>query len=68
MYYVATVLLRMDEETFWRCTPRKLFALMDCHVEANTTQEYRQENNIKGRKKVNTERNNKEVITSIASW
>ena len=33
MYYAGTVWLRMDEETFWRTTPRKLFALMQVHLE-----------------------------------
>ncbi|WP_200760454.1 hypothetical protein [Effusibacillus dendaii] len=26
----------MSEEKFWRCTPRKLFALADRHIQANT--------------------------------
>ena len=26
----------MDEYTFWNCTPRKFFALLDAHNRANT--------------------------------
>lgn len=26
----------MDEETFWKSTPRKFFALLDAHNKANT--------------------------------
>ena len=31
MYYASTITLRMTEEQFWKCTPRKLFALLDVH-------------------------------------
>ncbi len=31
IYYIGTVLLGMSEAVFWRCTPRKLFALWDVH-------------------------------------
>jgi hypothetical protein len=60
MYYVGTVLLRMSEETFWRCTPRKIFALMDVHVDINSTSEQRAQKN--------TPTNNKEVVNQINSW
>lgn len=66
MYYFGTVLLNMSEEVFWRCTPRKLFSLMDVHVQLNTTEEQRAEKGIKGRH--NDKRNNKEVVSEIASW
>lgn len=36
MYYAGTVVLGMTEEEFWRCTPRKLKALMDIHCETNS--------------------------------
>ena len=35
LYYVGTVLLRMTEDSFWRCAPRKLAALTAVHVEIN---------------------------------
>lgn len=28
-------MLRMDERSFWRCTPRKLMALRDTHFVVN---------------------------------
>lgn len=31
LYYMGTVLLQMPEAVFWRCTPRKLFALWKVH-------------------------------------
>ena len=33
MYYAGTVWFRMTEETFWRTTPRKLFALIKVHTD-----------------------------------
>lgn len=40
MYYAGTVLLKMNEDTFWRCTPRKLHALLAVHRQhMNGTQE-----------------------------
>jgi uncharacterized phage protein (TIGR02216 family) len=65
LYYVGTVILKMSEQTFWRCTPRKLFALMAVHVDVNSTDEQRAKH---GRRNKNTEQNNKEVVNSIASW
>ena len=38
MYYAGTVWLRMDEETFWKTTPRKLFALIQVHLEMHQAQ------------------------------
>jgi hypothetical protein len=35
MYYMGTTLLGMNEDEFWRCTVRKLFALWDVHARAN---------------------------------
>jgi len=32
---MATVLLKMSENEFWRCTPRKLFALYDVYKDVN---------------------------------
>jgi hypothetical protein len=29
------VVLGMDEKNFWRCTPRKFFALLDVHKKVN---------------------------------
>lgn len=29
----------MNEEQFWRCTPRKLFALLEAHNRANAVDE-----------------------------
>ena len=33
LYYVGTVVLNMNEATFWRCTLRKLHAVFHCHCE-----------------------------------
>ncbi|MNW55195.1 hypothetical protein D3C74_328430 [compost metagenome] len=35
LYYMGTVLLGMSEAVFWRCTPRKLFALWAIHRKVN---------------------------------
>ncbi|WP_433943462.1 hypothetical protein [Paenibacillus sp. SN-8-1] len=35
LYYVGTVLFGMSETVFWRCTPRKLFALLAMHRKVN---------------------------------
>lgn len=35
LYYMGTVLLGMDERSFWRCTPRKLFSLWEVHKKVN---------------------------------
>lgn len=35
LYYIGTVLLRMSEAVFWRCTPRKFFALWAIHRKIN---------------------------------
>jgi hypothetical protein len=35
MLYVATVILNRTENEFWDMTPRKFFALVDCHIEIN---------------------------------
>jgi len=32
MYYCATTILRMTEQIFWQCTPRKLWALINVHI------------------------------------
>jgi hypothetical protein len=55
----------MTEEQFWRCTPRKLLALFDVYVEANSTDE---ELAKRGRGKRRNKESNKEAINSIASW
>jgi hypothetical protein len=65
-YYLATVTLNMREEDFWKCTPRKLFALLDIYAEANMTDEQKAESKRKPRKGMN--KNNKEVVSQIASW
>jgi hypothetical protein len=31
--------LHIPEDKFWRMTPRKFFALSECHVKANSTSE-----------------------------
>ncbi|WP_353928758.1 hypothetical protein [Desulfofundulus kuznetsovii] len=36
MYYAGTVILGMSEEEFWRCTPRKLHALLEVHARINS--------------------------------
>lgn len=56
----------MSEDTFWRCTPRKLFALMDVHIDMNMTEEQKAENGIKPRNM--NQKSNKEVTSAIASW
>lgn len=35
LYYVGTVMLGMSEKAFWSCTPRKLHALSEVHIEVN---------------------------------
>jgi hypothetical protein len=35
LYYMGTNLLKMSEKEFWRCTPRKLFALWNVHKKVN---------------------------------
>jgi hypothetical protein len=32
---MATVILKMSEEEFWKCTPRKLFAIWEVHKKVN---------------------------------
>ncbi|MNW39617.1 hypothetical protein D3C74_167090 [compost metagenome] len=39
LYYIGTVLLGMSEAVFWRCTPRKLFALWAIHKRVNGLEE-----------------------------
>ncbi|MHB8984052.1 MAG: phage tail assembly chaperone [Carboxydocellales bacterium] len=39
LMYMGTVLLRMTENEFWRCTPRKLFALWNAHKRYNSSPE-----------------------------
>lgn len=38
-YYLGTVVLNMTEDEFWKCTPRKLFTLLDIHGEINGNSE-----------------------------
>jgi hypothetical protein len=57
MYYVGTVLLRMDENTFWRTTPRKLFSLMEVHVKINNPDAA-----------TPSGKDNKQVARDIAGW
>lgn len=33
LYYVGTVMLHMSPGLFWKCTPRKLQALISMHLE-----------------------------------
>jgi hypothetical protein len=47
----------MSEEIFWRCTPRKLFSLLDVHVKVNSSDE-----NGGGT------HNQKQAIDAVASW
>lgn len=56
----------MSEATFWNCTPRKLFALLDVHIDQNTTDEQKAEQGIRPRNinKVNS----RQTVNSIASW
>ncbi len=35
LYYIGTVVLRLPEPAFWRCTLRKVHALFSCHCEMN---------------------------------
>lgn len=36
LYYLGTVVLGMSEAEFWRCTPRKLFALAEVHLKVHS--------------------------------
>jgi hypothetical protein len=33
LYYLGRTVLGLDEDTFWKCTPRKLDALLKVHAE-----------------------------------
>lgn len=57
LYYVGTVVLNMTEEEFWKCTPRKLFSLLNIHAEIN--------GNLKENKKI-TEQS--EAIKRFMKW
>jgi hypothetical protein len=57
MYYIATVLLNMREEDFWRCSPRKLFSLIGVHVKVNNPDEAKPSGD-----------GNKNVAKEIAGW
>ncbi len=57
MYYIATVLLNMKEEVFWRCTPRKLFSLINVHARINNPDEAKPSGV-----------SNKNVAKEIAGW
>ncbi|WP_084177459.1 hypothetical protein [Geobacillus vulcani] len=39
LLYAGTVVLGMNEKDFWRCTPRKFFALCDVHRKMHGTSE-----------------------------
>jgi hypothetical protein len=47
----------MSEDIFWNCTPRKLFALLDVHVKANSSDDTG-----------GGTHNQKQAIDAIASW
>lgn len=68
LYYLGTVTLNMNEKTFWKITPRKLFALLDVHIEMNSSAEDRAKNGVTTKREKNNPKNNKEVIGNIASW
>ena len=36
LYYTGTVILRMTEQEFWKCFPRKLSELTRVHIELNS--------------------------------
>ncbi len=36
LFYIGTVVLRMPEAMFWRCTLRKVHALFCCHCRMST--------------------------------
>jgi hypothetical protein len=57
MYYIGTVLLNMEESTFWRCTPRKLFSLIDTHIRINNPDEAKPSG-----------QSNQSVAKDIAGW
>lgn len=57
----------MEEKKFWSCTPRKLFALLEVHIEMNSTAEDRAKKGLTTKRGKNP-KNNKEVISSISSW
>lgn len=43
LFYLGTVVLHMSEQEFWKCTPRKLFALTDVHVKLNSPEKQKKE-------------------------
>lgn len=47
-WYLGVKILGMSEEEFFKCTPRKLFALTDIHLKMNSsTQENNSDSNQK---------------------
>ena len=56
MYYLATVILNMSEEVFWKCTPRKLFSLIEVHARFNNPDE------------TIPSGDNKQIARDIAGW
>jgi hypothetical protein len=60
LYYLGTVVLNMTEEEFWKCTPRKLFALLEVHDEVNgSAEEHGQNGKIT---------NPQQVLKQFMSW
>lgn len=49
LFYIATVVLKMTEEEFWNCSPRKLFALISIHNKINSTNSSNLNNRSKDR-------------------
>ncbi len=42
LLYIGTVLLRRTEAQFWKMTPRTLLALVEVHIELNSSEGSRQ--------------------------
>jgi hypothetical protein len=57
MYYIGTVMLNMREEIFWRCTPKKLFSLIEVHATINSP------DGVKA-----SQSSNKDVLREISGW
>lgn len=44
--YAGTVVLGMSEEEFWRCTPRKLYAMLEVHFRLHSTDEQKEQERL----------------------
>jgi len=58
---MGTVILRMPEHEFWKCTPRKIHALIEIYNSMNSGTKREKEVKV-------TKENQKATIDAIAGW